>query len=67
MNSAPDDFVFHPEFWYFAFFSMKVYVMGIHYSYLSEALLMSTQSIYFLWRNQENVYLDIPIIWSYAE
>ena len=21
----------------------------------------------FLWRNQENVYLDIPIIWSYAE
>ena len=40
-------FFFSWCFWYFAYFSMKVYVMGIHLSCLSEALLMSTQSIYF--------------------
>ena len=29
-NTAPDDFFFHDEFWYFAYFSMKVYFKGIH-------------------------------------
>ena len=27
MNTAPDDF--HHEFWYFAYFSMKLYVVDI--------------------------------------
>ena len=35
------------KYWYFCYFSMKTYVVGTHWKWLSEALLMSTDKMCF--------------------
>ena len=37
----------------FSYLSIKTYVVGTHCKFFGEALLMSTHSVCFLWRNKK--------------
>ena len=62
---ASDEVLFSSKkVWYFSYFTMKIYVVGIHQKCLDEVLLMNTHNICFHGEIRK-IFIGHPLIWSY--